>query len=433
MAITLAPYKGIFGMPPPAYVTDEMIENSMPVLEITPGEPNFSLGLTLFTINTIRGWKNYGEILSNHGFNLGKLNSPLKFAFIADNFPTDTFSNEYTETFLQKFTDVASSGLSQLIQMSGQKDALGAGAEYSKILAEVGQQIGGSAGKLLSSAAGMTAQGVEGVKGWLKQAGGSDSATARMLGGGMSLVNKMLAGHRIDFPQIWSNSGYSPSYSATIRLYNPNPGDKNSTLQYIAGPICALLCLAVPRTLNGASYRWPFYHRIRVRGLYELDPAVITNITVVKGGDQQQIGYSQMMGMCDVRIDFISLHKSMLLEEGGPAAENRPTVRRYIREMTNGRDVHTRAEMNNENNKNTNAGASIQKRKAQTFAQSEKFDRNLSAAIRLPQAKSGPSVIERRVTAQAEKEAADLKAEAADGIYLEPVEEVPVFGGIGAS
>jgi hypothetical protein len=401
MSLSLKPFMGIFGLPPPAHVTNEMITNSMPVLEITPGEPNFSLGLTLFTINTLRGWDEYTRILSNHGFSVDDIGKPLKFAFIADNFPTDTFTNEYTETFLQKFTDVASGGLSQIIQMSGQANAVDAVTSYGEIAKQAAEGMEGGVGSIVRGAGDLAIKGAAGLRKMQANLASSDSTIGRTLGGGMGLINKMLAGHRIDFPQIWSNSGYSPSYSATIRLYNPNPGSKTSTLQYIAGPLCALLCLAVPRTLNGASYRWPFYHKIRVRGLYELDPAVITNITVIKGGDQQQIGFNQMMSMCDVRIDFVSLHASMLLEEGNPAADNRPTVRRYIRELTNGRPVHTRAAINNANNTRTNANAPMQTEKALTARQTSRFERQLAASIRLPQVKEGetigPTVIEQRV------------------------------------
>jgi len=421
MSLSLKPYMGVFGLPPPAHVNHEMIANSMPVLEITPGEPNFSLGLTLFTINTLRGWDEYTRILSNHGFSVEDIGKPLKFAFIADNFPTDTFTNEYTETFLQKFTDVASGGLSQIIQMSGQADALKAVTSYGQIAQQAAEGMEGGMGSIVRGAGEMAIKGAAGLRKMKENLEGSTSTIGRTLGGGMGLINKMLAGHRIDFPQIWSNSGYSPSYSATIRLYNPNPGNKTSTLQYIAGPLCALLCLAVPRTLNGASYRWPFYHKIRVKGLYELDPAVITNITVIKGGDQQQIAYNQMMSMCDVRIDFVSLHASMLLEEGDPAADNRPTVRRYIRELTNGRPVHTRANMNNANNTRTDANASLQKEKALTSRQTSRFERQLAASIRLPQGvETTTTVIEQRVSTTQQEEAAALELEAADGIYLEP-------------
>ena len=415
-ALALAPTSGVFGLPPPSYTNHEMILNSMPVLEITPGEPNFSFGLTLFTINTLEGWSNYLNILSNHGFSVNA--KPLKFAFIADNFPTDTFTNEYTETFLQKFTDVASSGLSQIVQMSGKSNAVEAVGSYGAIGMQAAKDLGGNLGSVLEKVAGGAQAGAAGLQNFINKSKGGDTAGAKLLGGGMDLVSKMLAGHRIDFPQIWSNSGYSPSYSVTIRLYNPNPGSKESTLQYIAGPLCALLCLAVPRTLNGASYRWPFYHKIRVKGLYELNPAVITNITVVKGGDQQQLAFNQMMSICDVRMDFISLHKSMLLEEGNPAADNRPTVRNYIDQLTNGRDVFTRAEMNNINNTRRGGKAAPQEVKSPSITQERLLAKHEAATVRLPEGIDPETTVKDRVSPEEEIVGELLVCQGETGTYV---------------
>ena len=171
---------------------------------------------------------------------------------------------------------------------------------------------------------------------------------------------------------------------------------------------------------------------MRVKGLYELDPAVITNITVVKGGDQQQIAFNQMMSMCDVRIDFISLHKSMLLEEKGAAADNRPTVRKYIKELTNGRGVFTRADMNNINNKNQDIGAPVQQTTPLTREEERKFQKDQAAVARLPQVREGPTVIEQTRVAVQKVALEDLLITTSEnGTYVEKVEdEVPLFGPI---
>jgi len=332
LTMNLTPNLGAFGMPPSSYVSDDMIRNSMPVIEFWPAEPKFSTGLSLFQMNESAGKNKYLEILAKHGFTT---TLPIRAGFIADNFPTDTFSNEYTETFLQKFTDVASSALGQIVQMSGQKNATGAVKEYGQAAINAGEDIKGPIGKVLSMG-GEAAQGmVAGLNKFLENKSGDTSGMGNMLRGSGGLINKMLAGHRVDFPQIWSNSGYTPSYSVTIRLFNPLPGSIEATKRYIVGPLACFLCLATPRTDNGHSYRWPFYHRVRVTGLYELSPAAITNITIVKGGDQQQIAFNQNLGMCDVRIDFQALHRSMVLEETPDGKFNkRPTVRRYLDELS---------------------------------------------------------------------------------------------------
>ena len=329
----LDPPYGIFGLPPSNFVSTHMIKNSMPVMEIRPSKPSFKTGLTLFTVQD--DIETYDKILNNLGF---KIEHPLRIAFLADNFPTDTFTNDYGETFLQKFTDVASQGMSQLAQMTGARTGTEALKQYGNIISGM-SNLGGAAGKVFDVAGkGLTSfvEGAEKIQQQLSKGGGAAGAGASIAG---NVVNKMLAGNRVDFPQVWRNSGFSPSYTITIRLYNPKPGNYESTLKHIVGPLAAILTLAIPRSQDGYTYNWPFFHRVKVPGIWELNPGVITNVTVIKGGDQQAIAYNQRLGMVDVRLDFVSLYTSMLIEEGDANITNRPTIRSYLQNLLEDKEV----------------------------------------------------------------------------------------------
>ncbi len=330
----LDPFYGTFGLPPSTWISDEMVVNSMPVLQITPAKPVFDSGLNLFRVEDAS--EDYKKVLANHGF---ATQIPIRCAFLADNFPTDSFTNEYGETFLQKFTDVASQGMSQLAQMTGSDSGTEGMKNIGTALGSAAEGMDGVIGSLISGA-GSAASGMgSGIEKLIKrmQSGEAKSLTG-VMGGGAGLLNKMVAGHRVDFPQVWRNSGFTPSYSATIRLYNPNPGDPKSTEQYIKGPLAALMCLAIPRSDDGQTYNWPFFHIIKATGIYDLNPAVITNITIIKGGDQQQISYNQKLAMVDVRLDIASLYGSMLVEEGSKTFSNRPTVRSYLDSLSDDDD-----------------------------------------------------------------------------------------------
>lgn len=339
--IHLDPFNGVFGLPPKSHVSDDAIINSMPVLQIAPGVPNFTSGLTLFRVDTKQGWTKYTEILARHGFSLST--STLNLAFIADNFPTDSFTNEYGETFLQKFTDVASQGMQQLAQITGSSTGTQALTTLGTSFEKMFEGIEGPVGSMLQGGAtGMINIG-QGLN-TLKQKAAGQGA---MLGGALSTIDKMLAGHRVDFPNIWRNSAFTPSYTATIRLYNPKPGSSAYTKRYIIGPIAAILCLAIPQSDDGKTFQWPFFLKVRSAGIYRLDPAVITNVTIVKGGDQQQIGYTQRLGMVDVRIDFASLYNSIVVETHTNFEADRPTLRNYLAAMddTNSALIRTRKQM----------------------------------------------------------------------------------------
>lgn len=314
----------IIGLPPGGYTTTDVIEASMPIASITPCEPVMELAITVFRIEP--QVDKYKALLKAHGFTMR--GNSIKVAFLADNFPTDTFQNEYGESFLNKITDVASQGAGELAQMMGAKSATEALQAMGETFSGMGKEMGGLGGTIIGgvgkAATGVGAGTEKAIK-YLESKEGGIGA----LGGGAKLISRMLAGHRVDFPQVWKNSGFQPSYTMTVRLYNPNPANPLSTKKYIIGPICALMLLGLPRTEDGSTYSWPFLHKIKATGIYGLDPAFISNVTVIKGGDQQNIAWNQAMGMVDVRIDFGSLFNSMVAGKTYNA-KSRPTLGNYL-------------------------------------------------------------------------------------------------------
>jgi len=324
----------VIGLPPDDMVpdTNTVIKNSMPLARIYPGIPSFTKGLNLFTrkgsfVSNSRGKQSpsYYGLLRQHGYSLSQPGGQLGedgcivVAYQADSFPTDSFTNEYGENFLQKMTETVSQGAAELSQMFGgrdlgevysgvQKALEGGGAIESMIGAglDVGAGIGNAAKKVFSS---------------LPMGKGIHSAA--------NLASSLAAGGRIDFPLMWKTSGFAPSYTMTVRLYNPYPGSKAATQKYIAAPLAALMLLGIPISRDGSTYSWPFIHRIWSPGIYDLDPAYISNITVIKGGDQQQISYKQRLGLVDVRIDFGSLYSTIIAGKG-MSTRTRPTLENYI-------------------------------------------------------------------------------------------------------
>ena len=238
-----------------------------------------------------------------------------RVAFLADNFPTDTFTNEYGETFLEKFTQVASQGLGDAAQIAGWKNWEDAESDTSAIL-----------GDTISS---MCKAGGDKLKDMTNKLGKKGQ---KMAGQMANTMKSVALGARVDFPQVWKNSAFTPSYSMTVRLYNPDPGSKTSTMRYIVGPIAALLSLCTPRVAEDEStYKWPLICKVRAEGIYNLDAAYISSVSVIKGGDQQSIAYNQALAMCDVRIDFASLYGSILSGSNSNAhGHRRPTLGTYL-------------------------------------------------------------------------------------------------------
>ncbi len=329
----------IVGMPPSNATdatvlgrTNTVMENSMPLAMIYPGTPSFTKGLSLFTRSPAfrsdgGGKKNlsYSSLLDSHGYALSQprfaggsgKEGCLVLAYQADSFPTDSFSNDYGENFLQGVTNVASEAAASLSQMMGARSVGGA---VDKMTANA-QKSGGKTGKMADMFSKAKDTATDALKGFLPSS----------ITGGVNLVSQLAAGGRIDFPMVWKSSSFQPSYTMTVRLYNPNPGNDESTQKYIAAPLAAIMLLAIPISTDGITYSWPFIHKIVSPGIYSLDPAFISNITVIKGGDQQQISFKQKLGIVDVRIDFGSLFSSMLAAHG--LGRTRPTLETYLKAM----------------------------------------------------------------------------------------------------
>jgi len=320
----------IIGLPPfnlePR--TNAVMLNAMPTAEITPSVPSFQEGLDLFTLGD--AWSSYKKLLNSHGFDFETGVKSIKVAFLADSFPTDTFQNEYGENFLQKFTDVASEGAASINQFLGSRSAT---ESFKKIQKRLESKGGMAAG--IGKGMGMAGNAANDLMGALQGMSGG-KGIAR----GVNLVSRLAAGARIDFPQVWKTSSFTPSYTMTIRLYNPNPRSQIDTNKYIVGPIAALMLLGIPISDDGATYNWPFLHKVRATGIYNLNPAYIGGITIVKGGDQQNIAYNQRLAMVDVRIDFGSLYNTMLASNNANPA--RPTLKKYLNAMQGERQIYDR-------------------------------------------------------------------------------------------
>lgn len=327
----------VFGYPPDSVDprTTIMMKKSMPVVQFFPSIPNFKKGLSLFTLAD--AWPQYSKLLEDNKFiTPNGSDKGIQLAFLADNFPTDTFTNEYGENFLQKFTDVASEGAASLSQMMGATSLSEAYGKVTKALKE-----GGTAGKTIGTGMEVLGDMAGATKSALSKVGSIGNAA----GSGIDLLNRLGAGSRIDFPMVWKSSTYQPSYSFTVRLYNPFPQNKIATNKYIIGPIVAIMLLATPRAENASTFTWPFLHHIKCAGLFDLNPGYISNITIVKGGDQQQISFQHRLGVVDVRIDVGSLYSSMLA--GSSSVEStRPTVLKYAQAMAEEREVTSRLKDN---------------------------------------------------------------------------------------
>ena len=304
----------VIGLPPESDLASNMVINSMPILEIKPCMPDFSQGLTLFKLNQTTGSEKYLKELSNVGYQ-AKL--PLQIAFQADSLPSLSVNNEWGESFLQSATDVASRGAGELAFMTGSRTA----TEGIKNMANV-----------LSSSSGIPKMIGEGINEGMSIGKSAFNAMSvnPQFGNGFkragTLMDELFAGNRIDFPHVWKGSNFSPAFAITVRLNNPVVQNDKMHEQYILAPLAALLTLGTPVKFPGEEnvYGYPFLCNIKCKGLFIMNPAAISSISVqyIDG----MVGYNQRPSMIDVKIEFQSLYTSMVT---GQSTE-RPSIGQYL-------------------------------------------------------------------------------------------------------
>lgn len=322
------------GLPPMSSLSSSnaIRDNMLILCSIQPSVAQWAEGLKAFRLLNafsslpVKGaGKCYIELLNENGFTYNSSNNAVNLFCTIDSMPAETFSNEYGDTFLSKIGDVVSEAAGDISQMTGGRTA---GAIYNNLTSSF-QQSSSETLKMLGGLMQGAGEGAKGIMEGLNQATTNMGKDAGVLTGAANWAGKLLAGQRVDFPSVWKNSGFQPSYSVNVKLFNPYPGSDEATEKYIIGPLTAILLLMLPYG-DGESYSWPFFCRVDAPGIFSLPSAGISGVSVTKGGDGTQVSYRQALGQVDVKIDFQSLFSTMVTGSYDPKTSSRLCLERYL-------------------------------------------------------------------------------------------------------
>lgn len=99
-----------------------------------------------------------------------------------------------------------------------------------------------------------------------------------------SNIQTVVAGGRLIFPEIWSESSFARSYSINMKFTSPDC-DKLSIYLNILVPLYHLIGLAAPRQVKSNGYISPFLVRAFYKGLFNVDMGIITSLSITKGAE----------------------------------------------------------------------------------------------------------------------------------------------------
>ena len=113
----------------------------------------------------------------------------------------------------------------------------------------------------------------------------ANTATLGLFKDMLGLGEEVLHGSNLIYPEIWTDSDYSKSFSVQINLMSPY-GDKESVYLNILVPMLHALALALPRQSSENSFNSPFLIRGYAQGWFSIDMGMVESITIEKGPDQ---------------------------------------------------------------------------------------------------------------------------------------------------
>ena len=139
---------------------------------------------------------------------------------------------------------------------------------------------------------------------------------------GKGLVSKLsselttiVSGGKIVFPEIWGGSSYTKNYSISLKLRSPDP-DPVSIFLNIYVPIILLVSMAAPRQLGNSanSYESPFLVRAIYKSIFSCDLGIISSLDITKGGEDRW----NTMGMpvtADVTVNIKDMYSNMSISK----------------------------------------------------------------------------------------------------------------------
>ena len=96
------------------------------------------------------------------------------------------------------------------------------------------------------------------------------------------------SGGKLMFPEIWSDSSFSRSYSCRFKFISPDPSKLSIYLNVLV-PLFHLIGLVAPQSTieNPNGYTNPFIIRAIYKGGFNIDMGLITSMSVTKGAECQ--------------------------------------------------------------------------------------------------------------------------------------------------
>lgn len=161
----------------------------------------------------------------------------------------------------------------------------------------------------------------------LGQLSGVQDTIDKIMGGNKNIFSNilkksttLLAGGRLVFPEIWTDSSFGRSYNCSMKLTSPS-GDAFSVFMNILVPLYHLLGFTLPRhaVAAGQAYFSPFLVRAYCKSKFNIDMGIVSSLSVTKGGEGEWTTAGLFTSL-DVSFEIKDLYNVLFMSTGDDGA-----------------------------------------------------------------------------------------------------------------
>ena len=204
---------------------------------------------------------------------------------------SETFNNETTESMISSVLSGFSDKARELQFLVG---------TTSRVIASQFDTLGDDVAKAKQT-----------VEGLVNKLSSGNNIFGQLVGG----VKTIVSGGRMMFPNIWSNSTYSKSYTINIKLTSPSC-DPKSILLNILAPLCHLTAFVFPRGEYINGYSAPFLVKAFCKGQFNIDMGIVTDLSFEKGKEGTWTS-DGLPTVVDVTMTITDLYPTMSMTPSG--------------------------------------------------------------------------------------------------------------------
>ncbi len=139
-------------------------------------------------------------------------------------------------------------------------------------------------------------------------------------GGTFETLLSTAMGLQLSLPKVWTKSSYTNTVTLSTKLIAPS-GSPRDVYDYIVDPLKYLLLLGSPTTSNGLVSGYPYLFEVVSAGNLFMKTAVVTSLTINRGGADSVFNIYRHPTSLEVRITLADVFEHFAVAYDKPLGD----------------------------------------------------------------------------------------------------------------